>query len=79
MDLGMPQFEPDKQPACVGRPYAKEGNDCHTGPEADTGNGIGQRQHAIADDLGDHEHGDEAPAKGFVFDLYAKSILRKVW
>lgn len=69
MHFRVPHLEDDEQPARVGRPDAQEDDTDESRDKADCCHGVGEGQHAIADDLGDHEYGDELPRQGLVLDL----------
>lgn len=59
--LGMPHLELHQQPGSVGREHSQEDDDDQTWHDTDDGERGRQGEHAIADDLRDHEHGDELP------------------
>lgn len=57
----MPELELDQDPGGEKTKGAKEDDDDDAGDEADDCEGGREGKHAIADDFGDHEYGDEFP------------------
>lgn len=78
VDVRVAQLELDQHPGREGREHAQEDDDEEPRHDADDGQRGGEREHAVADDLGDHQHGHHAPAEGFVADLVGGFVAEDV-
>ena len=71
----MSDLELDEHPAGVGGKYAEKGDDDDTRDHAHGGQAGGEGQHAIADNLGDHQDGYELPRQRLVMYLRQESAI----
>jgi hypothetical protein len=61
MNLWMTELELNENPAGKGRPDTEEDDEDYAGNNPNGRECLWERQHAIAHDLGDHEHSNELP------------------
>ena len=59
--FGMPKLELDQDPGCEEAEDAEEDDEDYAWDEADNCKGGGEGEHAVTDDFGDHEDGNEFP------------------
>jgi hypothetical protein len=61
LTFGMPELELNQEPAGKGSEYTKEDDEDEAWDEPDDCQTGGKREHAIADDFGNHQDSDHLP------------------
>ena len=74
----MTQLELNENPAGKGRPDTEENDEDYAGNNPNGRECLWERQHAIAHDLGDHEHSHELPRERFVADRIVLFIAKHI-